>query len=111
MIRLGRVVELQLSPCGTWAAVVVQRLSADGGKYVSDLWRVPVDRGPALQLTRTDAKDFAPRFRSDGALGFLSSRSTGAGEADAGDETRMQVWVLPPIGEPAPITDEPLGVA
>src|SRR5690348_13300136 len=110
MIRLGRVGEIQLAPDGTWVAAVVQRLSADGGKYVSDLWRVPVDGGAATQLTRGDCKDTAPRFRADGRLGFLSNRNPRAGAAEPGDDERMQVWVLPELGEPTVVTDEPLGV-
>jgi dipeptidyl aminopeptidase/acylaminoacyl peptidase len=110
LTRLGRVGEIQVSPDGTWVAVVVQRLAADDGKYVTDLWRVPVDGGPALQLTRTDAKDAAPRFRADGTLAFLSNRNPRPGAAEPGDDERMQVWMLPAAGEPVAITDEPLGV-
>lgn len=110
MIRLGRVGEIQLAPDGTWVAAVVQRLSTDGGKYVSDLWRVPTDGGAAIQLTRGDCKDGAPRFRRDGRLAFLSNRNPRAGAAEPGDDERMQVWLLPELGEPTPVTDEPLGV-
>jgi dipeptidyl aminopeptidase/acylaminoacyl peptidase len=110
MIRLSRVGEIQLGPDGTWVVVVVQRLAADGGSYVSDLWRVPVDGGAAVQLTRGDSKDTAPRFRADGTLGFLSNRNPRPGAAEPGDDQRMQVWTLPPTGEPVPVTDEPLGV-
>jgi len=110
LIRLGRVGEIQPSPDGTWIAVVVQRLTADGGKYASDLWRVPVDGGEAVQLTRGDHKDGSPRFRADGALGFLSNRNPRPGDPEPGDDERMQAWLLPELGEPAPITDEPLGV-
>jgi dipeptidyl aminopeptidase/acylaminoacyl peptidase len=110
LIRLGRVGDLRPSPDGTWACVVVQRLNEAGDKYVSDLWRVPTDGGPAIRLTRGDHNDRAPRFRADGALAFLSNRNPRAGEPKPGDDQRMQVWVMPPVGEPAPLTDEPLGV-
>ena len=46
-IRLRRVSSLVPSPDGTWLAVAVQRLDRDGTKYVSDIWRVPLDGGAA----------------------------------------------------------------
>ena len=73
-IQLKRVSDIAASPDGKWLAVSVQRLDRDGAKYVSDLWKVPTDGSPAVQLTRGDSKDKAPCFRHDGALGFLSNR-------------------------------------
>src|SRR5437867_2860419 len=125
LITLGRVSAVAPSPCGTWAAVQVMRLDSEGAKYVSDLWRVPLAQGapggePA-PLTRGDSDDRSPRFRRDGALGFLSNRSPREGKAEEGDDERSQVWILPaapphpegtrhpaPGGEPRPVTDEPL---
>jgi dipeptidyl aminopeptidase/acylaminoacyl peptidase len=111
LIRLSRVGEIAESPDGSWLAVVVQRLSSDGSRYVSDLWRVPTDGSAAIALTRGDCKDTAPRFRADGVLGFLSDRKPGTDAAADDDGKRTQAWRLPPTGEPAPLTDEPLGVA
>jgi dipeptidyl aminopeptidase/acylaminoacyl peptidase len=111
LTRMPRVGELAVAPDGSWLAVVVQRLDQAEARYVSDLWRVPVAGGTAVRLTRGPSKDATPRFRSDGALGFLSNRNPRDGEAAAGDEDRMQVWLLPECGgEPMAITDEPLGV-
>jgi dipeptidyl aminopeptidase/acylaminoacyl peptidase len=110
-IRLRRVSGIAPSPDGAWLAVAVQRLDRDGTKYVSDIWRVPVDGGPAVQLTRGESKDVAPAFRSDGALAFLSNRQPNEIKPDEDAEKRMQVWVFPPDGgEARQLTDEPLGV-
>lgn len=110
-ITLRRVSACVASPNGSWLAVVVQRLDRDGARYVSDLWKVPTDGAPAVQLTRGDSKDSAPCFRHDGALCFLSNRQPNEVKADEDADKRMQVWCLPTDGgEPQMLTDEPLGV-
>src|SRR6185436_18345749 len=111
-IALKRVTSIAASPDGKWLAVAVQRLDRDGAKYVSDLWKVPTNGTPAVQLTRGESKDSAPHFRRDGALGFLSNRQPNEVKPDEDAEKRMQVWLLPAEGgEPHQLTDEPLGVA
>ncbi len=113
LLRLPRVGELALSPDGSWAAVVVQRLDGDDLRYVADLWRVPTDGGAAIRLTAGAASDTHPRFAPDGRLWFLSDRDPVTGGAAAADARRAQVWVLGPgaVGAPVAVTDEPLGVS
>jgi dipeptidyl aminopeptidase/acylaminoacyl peptidase len=111
-VALRRVAEIAASPCGTWLAVTAQRLDRDGAKYLSDLWRVPTDGGPAIQLTRGESKDHAPCFRHDGTLAFLSNRTPNELKPDEDAAERMQIWILPAQGgEPRQLTDEPLGVS
>jgi dipeptidyl aminopeptidase/acylaminoacyl peptidase len=119
LVALGRVASLALSPDGTYAVCAVMRLDdtkQPASRYVSNLWRVPLDGEPATAITRGKWNDRAPCFRRDGALGFLSNRPVKGqglehhGPQDADDEERDQVWVLEPGAEPRPVTDEPLGV-
>lgn len=108
--RLGRVAEVAASPCGTWLAVSVAHLDEHDARYVHDLYRVPLDGGEPLRLTGGDTDERRPRFRSDGALGFLSDRAPDGGVA-AAPERRCQLWILPAQGEALRLTDEPLGVS
>jgi dipeptidyl aminopeptidase/acylaminoacyl peptidase len=111
-VALRRVSEVAAAPCGSWLAVTVQRLDREGAKYLSDLWRVPTDGSPAIQLTRGECKDHSPCFRHDGSLAFLSNRTPTEVPADDEAAERMQVWLLPTAGgEPRQVTDLPLGVA
>lgn len=102
-----RVTAAVLSPDGAWIAAAVQRQDAAGGRYVSDLWRVPVDGSAPVQLTDGDTSDRAPCFRADGALGYLSDAQP---EDADGDHKHTQVWLLRD-GAQSRLTDEPLGVS
>lgn len=108
LIGYRRVDAVAAHPDGAWLAVQVQRLDEEKGKYVKDLWRVPVGDGEPVQLTSGEHNDTAPAFRHDGALLFMSNRPTP--EDDEGK--RSQVWVFRNEGgDPVPLTDEPLGVS
>ena len=110
-IELRRLVDLACSPDGSWLAVAAQRLDRDKGRYVSDLWRVPLDGSAAVQLTRGDSRDASPSFARDGSLAFLSNRQANGVDPEEEADKRMQVWMLPASGgEPLQLTDEPLGV-
>jgi len=111
-IELHRLTELACAPDGSWLAVTVQRLDRERARYVSDLWKLPLDGSGAVQLTRGDSRDVSPCFRRDGALAFLSNRQPNEVKPDEEADKRMQVWVLAAQGgEPQQLTDEPLGVS
>ncbi len=114
-IRLKRVIGVACAPCGTWAAVALERLDLDGSRYAVDLWRVGLRDGSARQLTRGPSRDHSPCFRHDGALGFLSNRPNPdqMPEQDTGNTpARFQVWLLPADGgEAQTVSEEPLGVS
>lgn len=110
LVNLGRVTSVAASRDGTWLAVSVGRLDDETqSKYVSDIWRVPLDGGEPVQLTRHAWNDHSPAFMADGSLAFLSNRPTGDGDED--HEKRAQVFAMRPWGgEPVCLTSEPLGV-
>ena len=111
LLGLKRVIQVAGSPCGSWAAVALERLDQDGCKFAVDLWKVALDgSGHVQQLTRGKSRDHSPCFRQDGALGFLSNRADTDATDDDGEQ-RSQVWLLPANGgEAQRITDEALGV-
>ena len=110
LVEMGRVGDVAVSPCESWAAVSVARQDKDGAKYVSSIWRISlVDESRAVQLTFGEDNNRSPGFRRDGSLAFLSDRKTPSDEE--GEGKRSQIWLLPTVGgESRPLTDEPLGI-
>lgn len=91
-----------IHPDGTWAVFATSTPNLDADASVGQLWRVPLDGNePPVRITR-GVIDRAPRFSPDGTrIAFL--RSDG--------EHPSQLHVMAATGgEPAPVTDEKLGV-
>src|SRR5215468_12353406 len=100
-VALPRVTALRLAPDGTWLAAAVQTLSADKKKYLTSIWRIDVQGGPARRLTRSAEGEGSPRFLPDGSLLFVSRRPLPpdpdrAKDGDNGDVTAL--WLLPAAG-------------
>ncbi len=114
-VAIPRAAGLRLSPDGSWLAAPVQTLSADGKKYLTSIWRIDPQGGPARRLTRSAEGEASPRFLPDGSLIFTSRRpDPGADQARpgaaAGDVAAL--WLLPPGGGEARIVAAlPGGVA
>ncbi|MCB0911712.1 MAG: PD40 domain-containing protein, partial [Propionibacteriaceae bacterium] len=88
-------------PDGSHAVVSVTRPDLAADAYVGQLWRVPLDGGEPLRITR-GFRDTRPRFSPDGRLlGFLRATPDGP----------PQLAVAPAAGgEPVLVTDAKLGV-
>ena len=99
-VALPRVTALRLAPDGTWLAAAVQTLSADKKKYLTSIWRIDAQGGPARRLTRSAEGEGSPRFLPDGSLLFTSRRPDPAAgkrpDADPGDVAAL--WLLPAAG-------------
>ena len=52
----------------------MQTLSADRKKYLTSIWRIDAQGGPARRLTRSAEGEGSPRFLPDGSLLFTSRR-------------------------------------
>ena len=101
-MAIPRVTALRLAPDGTWLAAAVQTLSADRKKYLTSIWRIDVQGGPARRLTRSAEGEGSPRFLPDGSLLFTSKRPDpdrkggGVKDGDSGDVPAL--WLLPAAG-------------
>ena len=94
-VAIPRVGALRLAPDGSWLAAAVQTLSADRKKYLTSIWRIDTQGGPARRLTRSAEGEGNPRFLPDGSLLFTSKRpDPGAGRARAGGSARRGEFAL-----------------
>jgi dipeptidyl aminopeptidase/acylaminoacyl peptidase len=105
-VALPRAGALRLAPDGSWLAATVQTLGPDQKKYLTSIWRIDTQGGPARRLTRSAEGEGGPRFLPDGSLLFTSrrpdpqspqspGRKKGAG-GDPGDGAAL--WLLPAGG-------------
>ncbi len=99
-VALPRVGALRLAPDGSWLAAAVQTLSPDRKKYLTSIWRIDAEGGPARRLTRSAEGEGNPRFLSDGSLLFTSRRPDPGQKKDADGDAGggAALWLLPAGG-------------
>ena len=103
-VAIPRVAALRLAPDGTWLAAAVQTLSADKKKYLTSIWRIDTQGGPARRLTRSAEGEGSPRFLPDGSVLFTSrrpdpGRKNGGPDGDSGSgDDVAALWLLPAVG-------------
>ena len=104
MWSLQRLGEPAISPDGRLAVVPVTRYDIPQNKGLTDLWLVPVDGGPARQLTSDVAADTQPVFSPDGRrIVFVSKR---------GEDEQTQIYVIAVDGgEARRVTNVPTGAS
>ncbi|MFT5356027.1 MAG: dipeptidyl aminopeptidase/acylaminoacyl peptidase [Polyangiales bacterium] len=106
LLALRRVQGMDFSTASNDLIAEVGRVADDESKFVTDLWRVPMDGGPAAALTSGEHSDNAPQCLDDGSVLFLSTRPL----PKRSENKAPQLWRLPPQGEPKALTDEAQGV-
>ncbi|MGP7997892.1 MAG: prolyl oligopeptidase family serine peptidase, partial [Streptosporangiaceae bacterium] len=105
-MALPRLTGLRLAPDGSWLAVTVSALSADGRTFKPSIWRVSVTPAgsaaarPAARLTRSAEGEDSPAFLPGGSLLFLSARPGPPGGRAA--EAARPGPVPPGTGQPTP---------
>src|SRR5689334_19205886 len=95
MLKIARISEPQLSPDGTRVAFTVQTVEVDQNTKPKQIWVVPADGGPTLQITHDGSVNERPRWSPDSRqIAFISNRSGSS-----------QVWIMNADGtQPRQIT-------
>lgn len=95
MLKIARISELQLSPDGKSVAFTVQTVDVDQNIKPSQIWVLPSDGGPAVQITHDGSMNERPRWSPDSKqIAFISNRSSAS-----------QVWLMNADGtQPKQIT-------
>ncbi len=78
LVAMERIGDPRPSPDGSRVAFVVTTMDLEANKGGRDIWIAATDGSGASRLTTDAANDWSPRWQSDGALYFLSSRSGSA---------------------------------
>lgn len=103
LVEMKRISEPAVAPDRRAVAYTLRETDRKANRGRTDVWLLPL--GPAggtpRRLTRDPENDSSPRWSPDGSrLYFLSARGGSS-----------QVWTMPlDFGEPAPVTDLPVGV-
>jgi dipeptidyl aminopeptidase/acylaminoacyl peptidase len=91
MMKLGRIGDPQLSPDGTAVAFTVQTIDMAANARPTQIYTVPMNGGPARQITRDGSQNARPRWTPDSKrIVFTSNRSSGS-----------QIWSMAPDGSDA----------
>jgi len=101
-LKIKRVSDAQLSPCGKWIAATITVMDKEANKGNSDIWLVPTAGGEPSLLVSNPASDNTPRWSPDGKqIAFISTRGG-----------TPQVWLVPSKGgEPTQLTKLSTGAA
>ncbi len=95
MLKIARIGEPQLSPDGKTVAFTVQTIDLDADTKPKQIWVVPADGGPSVQITRDGDDNERPRWSADSKrIAFISNRAASP-----------QVWTMNADGsQPKQIT-------
>src|SRR6185503_5564557 len=75
LLSIKDVGEARLSPDGTTVVYTVTSIDREKNRSISNLWLVPANGGPTVQLTKGEASDSTPRWSPDGKrIVFASNR-------------------------------------